>query len=361
MTAVLTIGGQRHEGWTEVAVRRSIETLAGAFRLTVTDRDPGTMQPRAVVPGQACKLSLDGETVITGYVDAADPSYDSASHSISVDGRDRAGDLVDCSAEQREWSDETIDAIAAAVAAPFGVGVSLAEGIEPGEPFAKFTIERGETAFEALDRLCRLRALLAVSDGKGDIQLTRAGRTTASVTLERGVNILAARGRAEMSRRHSTYTVLGQRAGNDEIFSDEPRNMTQVDAEAEDAGVARHRPLVILAEQGVSPKEAQERADWEAAVRRGRSRQIRDTVQGWRERVGGDLWTPGKLVRVVDDWMGLDRDLLIVTVEQRISDDGTMSDLTLMPKSAFLPEPKRAERSGSGSGNASFSFWGDDE
>lgn len=365
MTARLTLGGGSHEGWTEITVRRSIESLAGSFQLAVTDRDPGTMQPRAVTPGAACTLALGGETVITGFVDAVDVSHDSESHSIGIQGRDRAGDLVDCSADQQEWKDETVDVIAAAIAAPFGIGVGLADGVAPGEPFRKFTIERGETAWDAIDRLTRMRAVLAVSDGRGGIQLTRAGRETASVRLERGVNILAAQGRADASRRHSTYTVLGQRAGDDEIHAGEARNMTQVRAEAQDAGITRHRPLVLLAEQGVSPGDAQERADWEAAVRRGRSREIVATVQGWRERPGGDLWTPGKLVRVVDDWLGLDRDLLIATVEQKLSGDGTRTALTLMPKSAFLPEPDTEVR---GSGTDAIArtdrddtFWGDDE
>ena len=357
MTARLTLGGSRHEGWTEVTVRRSVETISGAFSVLVSEREPGAATPRSVTPGEACTLALDGETVVTGYVDGVEVSYDDASHMIRVKGRDRAGDLVDCSAEQNEWLDETLDVIAAAIAAPFGIGVAMAAGVAPGEPFRKFTIERGETAWDAIDRLTRLRAVLAVSDGKGGIVLGRAARDRARTRLERGRNVLRLRGRADWRERHSEYTVIGQQAGSDELFGDgDAKPITQVSAIARDNGVTRHRPLVVLAEQGVSQAEATERVEWEAAVRRGRSREIVATVQGWRERGGeGALWAPGRVVRLTDDWAGIDRDLLIATVQQHLSDDGTLSELTLMPEDAFLPGP--ADTPSGSSDERSRGYW----
>ena len=354
MTIRLTIGGRHHEGWTEALVRRSIETISGAFQLGVSERDPGALTPRAITPGEECTIALDGETVITGYVDAVEIRYDAETHVIKVKGRDRTGDLVDCSAVQQEWANAKLEAIAMEIAAPFGVTVRTVE--DTGEVFRKFTIERGETAFEAIDRLCRLRGLLPISDGKGGIVIGRAARERVGTRLMRGVNILKANGRADWSERHSAYTILGQQAGSDEVFGGEARNVTQVSAEAEDPGVTRYRPLVVLAEQGLSPAEAQERVKWEAAVRRGRSRQIMVTVQGWREG-GGALWAPGGLVSVMDDWLGIERNLLISTVDQGISDAGTISTLTLMPEDAFLQEPRQADNSGGGQGGTGGGYW----
>ena len=346
-------------------MQRSIETISGGFSVTVSERDPGTMQPRAIVPGQDCTLQLDGETVLTGYVDQVRVRHDAGSHEITVAGRDKAGDLVDCSAEQQEWAGRTIDAIAADIARPFGVTVSLSG--EAGEPFEKFTIERGETAFDAIDRMCRLRGLLPLSDGKGGVVLGRAARDSASVRLELGRNIISAEGRADWSQRHSTYEIVGQQKGSDEKFwaagpdgETGPKTYTQVSAEAEDPAIDRHRPLVLLAEQGLSQAEAQERVDWEAAVRRGRSREARVVVQGWRENgADGALWAPGRLVRLVDEWLGLDRQLLVSTVAQKIGESGTLTGLTLMPESAFDPKPRTAPKSGGAarSGN----WWGDDD
>ena len=78
------------------------------------------------------------------------------------------------------------------------------------------------------------------------------------------------------------------------------------------------------------------RIEWEASVRAARARSVRVTVQGWREEEGGELWAPGRLVRVVDDWLGLDRELLVSTTVQSISDRGTLTQLTLYPENAFV-------------------------
>ena len=82
-TARLTIGDQHHEGWTSITVTRSLDTISGSFQLEVSERDPGALVPRAIRPGEACRVSLDGETVITGYVDAVAPSYDASAHTIA--------------------------------------------------------------------------------------------------------------------------------------------------------------------------------------------------------------------------------------------------------------------------------------
>lgn len=337
---VLTVGGARHEGWKSASVSRSIETISGAFEVTVSEHDPGIAAARSIVPGLPCTVALDGETVITGHVDAGDIQYDATSHEIVISGRDRTADLVDCSAEPEPgtWADATLEEIAAAIAKPFGISVTVVD--DQGDPFRKFTLERGEKAFEAIDRLCRLRGLLPISDGLGGIEIGRAVRDRAGVALERGVNILSARGRSDWSRRYSEYEVIGQQAGGDQWG--EASEYVQVRATAEDAAVTRRRPLTIIAEQGVGVAEAQTRADWEAAVRRGRSRVINYEVQGWRETPGGKLWAPGRLVRIRDDWMGLEADMLVAATGQEISDGGTVTRLALMFPDAFLPEPEKS-------------------
>ena len=87
------------------------------------------------------------------------------------------------------------------------------------------------------------------------------------------------------------------------------------------------------------------RIDWEAVVRSARSRRVSITVRGWRETPdsASELWMPGRVVRITDQWLALDRELLLSTVEYSISAVGTTSRLTLLPENAFIarlePEP----------------------
>lgn len=332
----IKIAGAIHGGWTDVRIRRSLETISGSFDLSLTERWPGTSTPRAIKPGDACSVAVDGEVLITGYVDDAMPSYSADEHTVHVTGRDAAGDLVDCSAAEKpaEWHNQKIEQIAAALARPFGISVS--SEVDTGAAFTKFTIEQGETVFEAIDRLCRMRAVLAISNGKGGIVITRAGTATSSSTLKRGENILSADARFSAAERFSRYIVKGQQQGADFLSPDQ---IAQPAATVEASG--RYRPLVILAEDATDKANALRRAKWEANVRAARSQQLTITVQGWRQ-ADGTLWHPNNRVRVVDDWLGISDSFLIAEVSFSKSDGGTTTDLRLMPPAAFdrLLEPE---------------------
>ena len=341
----LTIDGVRHDGWTSARVTRALDTISGGFALTVSERSPGDEAPRPVPPGAACTIDLDGETVITGYVDAVSVGYSSTRHEIGIRGRDRTGDLVDCSAAlPGEWENERLEGVVAALAKPFGIPVRAIA--DTGDPFRKFAVEVGETVFEAIDRGCRLRAILPLADGKGGIELGQAVRSAAEVRLVRGENILGGRGIADWTGRFRDYEVLGQQPGGVQWGGQD--ETLHVGAKARDPAVARYRPLTIVAEQAIGPAEAPDRAAWEAAVRRGRARRIDYEVAGWRERDGGALWAPGRTVHVVDDWMGLDGEMLVVGVSQSISDAGTVTGLTVQPIDSYrlAPEPEPEDTGG---------------
>ena len=185
-------------------------------------------------------MQLENETVIQGYVDAVTVDYDSGSHTIAVRGRDATGDLVDCSAatEPGEWHNERLEAIAAALCEPFGIRVT--QVVDTGEPFARFRIEEGESVFEAIERACRFRAVLPLSDGQGGLILGGPSRSRTTVRLERGLNILSASGTSSWLGRFRDYTLLGQQAGGLDGFTAE--EIAHVEATARDPGVNRHRP-----------------------------------------------------------------------------------------------------------------------
>ena len=329
----LVVAGRRLGGWTQATVTRSLETIAGRFQIAVSERDPGADVPRAVSPGEVCSVELDGDVVLTGHVDSVSVGYGAESHGITVVGRDATGDLVDCSAASSpgEWKDATLTEIASALTEPFGIEVRAE--VDVGAPFRKFRIEEAESVFEAIERACRFRGVLPLSSGDGALVLGAPSRTQADVRLERGENILEASGESSWIDRYSEYTLLGQQPGSDEIGVEDAAH---VRATAADPGVTRHRPLTIVGEQALDTAEAQARIEWEASVRAARARSATITVQGWRETEGGALWAPGRLVRVTDGWLGLDRELLVSTTVQSISDAGTLTRLVLYPENAFV-------------------------
>ena len=333
MTVALLIGGSRHVGWTEATVTRSLETISGSFQVALSEREPGATTPRTIRPGDACRVQLDGEPVIQGWIDTVQVDYDERGHTISASGRDATGDLVDCSAatEPGEWHNERLENIAAALCEPFDIGVT--REVDTGEPFARFRIEEGESVFEAIERACRYRAVLPLSDGRGGLILGGPSREGTSVRLERGVNILSASGTSSWLSRFSAYTIVGQQAGGLTGFTAE--QVAHVIARANDFAVTRHRPLTIIGEQSQNEAEARDRIRWEANVRNARSRSARITVQGWRQAPDGSLWAPGQTVYVLDDWLGISQAMLISATSQSLGSAGTLTSIDVVPPGAF--------------------------
>ena len=112
--------------------------------------------------------------------------------------------------------------------------------------------------------------------------------------------------------------------------------VAHVSATARDGGVDRHRPLTTIGEQSLDNDEAAARIEWESNVRAARARSVRITVQGWREVPEGDLWAPGRLVFVADEWLGIAQELLVSSTAQSLSSDGTLTTLDLVPQDAFV-------------------------
>lgn len=342
----LAVNGVEYGGWTEVEIVRSIEQIAGTFSLKVSERFPESPVSRPIRPGDECTLLIGGEVVITGHVDDVDISHDAASHEVTVRGRDATGDLVDSAAvhEPGEWSERRLDRIAADLAKPFGISVRAAADV--GKPFPKFRLEEGETAFEAIERMCRQRAILPVSDGKGGLVLTRRGTARAPAALVLGLNIKAASGSFSDRERFQRYIVKAQQSGNDFLSGEAAASPK---AEASDPAIARYRPAIVLAEEQGDGATLAERAKWEASVRAGRARRGEITVQGFRAGgAGGRLWNPNQIVSVEDEFLGINADMLIATVAFRLTGaDGRVSVLSVARPEAFdlieLPAPKEKD------------------
>ena len=208
----LEIGSELYGGWKRISIRRALGRVAGTFDLNVTERWPGQDVSRPIQPGAACRVLVDGLAVITGYVDDVRISCSASEHSVTVRGRDKTGDLVDCCAPSMQLAGASLAVIARNLCAPFGIEVVDGAGADtvPG-----FKINPGDTVFETLDQLARAQGVFLTTDGEGRLVLARAGREKAGTVLELGKNVMESRGSFSMADRYSEITVLGQTAASD--------------------------------------------------------------------------------------------------------------------------------------------------
>ncbi|MDT4837199.1 hypothetical protein FQZ97_709230 [compost metagenome] len=341
----LTVDGAEWGGWQSYRINLGMQQLAGSFDLTLTERWAGQESRRALRPGAPCTLHYDGELLITGYLDNVAPTYNAEDHRITVSGRDKTADLVDCSAPATQWIGRSLAAVARELCAPFGI--TVIDRVGAGVPFRSLKPNDGETVFEMLDQAARIRGVLLITDGRGNLVITRAGTEHAGDALRLGQNILSGSDNVDLRDVFSTYTLKGQQPGSDWMDGE---TAAAVLARANDARITRHRPLTLVADGPLDAAAAREQVTWERNVRWGRSQSISYGVHGHRQQSGA-LWRPNMMVSVFDAYQFLDgASRLITDLTYILDDQGERCELTVMPREAFdlveQPEPEATDAAG---------------
>jgi prophage tail gpP-like protein len=333
----LIVAGKELRGWESVTVTRSMESMPSTFALRLSD--PPTSDFGAY-PGESCVVKLGRDLVLTGAIDSFSPSISARQHTISVVGRGKCADLVDCCSE---WDGGQISncnarTIAEKLAAPYGIKVF-------GDDYDDVVIPQMNLDFTAtpasvLDMVLRYRALLAFEETDGNLRLANVGSTISPSAIVEGQNVQAASIDFRVDQRYSEYIVM-QNSIN--VFTD-TGDTWLMQGRAVDEGVSRHRRKYMVSEasrSGVSA--AQKQADWEMKRRVGRSAAIHVTLDSWRDS-SGFLWDLNTLVAVNLPTLKLINKLWLITAVtfNRNLSTGTTCDLVIMPPDAFsvpLPTP----------------------
>ena len=333
----LLIDGNRHGGWTTVDIRQGLDQVADRFEVSLTDKWSESEGAAPIRSGSECQVLIDGEAVISGFVDEVLPAYDANQHTVSVNGRSKTADLIDCSSRRKTWSQpRKLESIARELAKPFEINVVVE--VDTGQPLRNPAVEAGQPFYEALEQMGRYRAVIFVTNASGELVITKPPRGRIETPLILGQNIRKGSGRFSVRDRFSQVIVQGQQPGDDFLSGDQA---AAPEGTATDPRI-RYRPQVIIADTAVDQASCKRRAENETRRRRGRGQGITYTVDGWRHSNG--LWTPGFEVRVRDHWLGIDGWMLIEGVQKILDESGERTEIQIVAPSAWDltadPEPK---------------------
>ena len=351
-TVTLRTDGRLFTGWTSVSVTRSIESVAGYFELGV-NVPPGT-DLSGLAPGKAFTLEIDRQIVCTGYIDSRRRQMTADSMKITVTGRDKTADLIDCAAVYRggQWKKRTLEQIARDLCAPYGVTVrwELSDK-ESAASFPSFTLDHSETVYEALVRASRARGVLMTSNAAGELVFSRAA-STATDELVLGENLLTLDFEEDFRDRFSEYTVKGYARANGAEGDDiDAKSIVSRKGTATDSDVTRYRPIIIIADSKITAKDAQARALREQRRRLAKSITFEAEIDGWTRR-DGQLWMPNLLVTIdASKYAIKTTELLVSKVNLILNDqDGLKTRVSLAPREGFLV-PVESDRKSRGDGN----------
>jgi prophage tail gpP-like protein len=337
----LKVGKRLYNGWKTIRITAGVERAARDFEIGLSERWAEGSPPKivgwSIAEGSACQVLIGGVVVLTGWIDTVARSISDSDHSISVSGRSKTGDLVDCAAiiPNSQMLSGTLPGIASRLAAPFGLSVSGGGG----DAFPDFTVQQGETVYEIIERLSRVRGFLVCDDEGGNLVLASAGGGGRAGSIRDGkdANVKSAATIRSLADRFSTYTIKFQDGQWGDVAGGAAIGVL---ATIKDEAVTRYRPKVILAETGQGGTDlAVKRGKWECARRAGRGTQVRVTMRGWRDD-GGALWGPNAIASVSLGGLEVSGALLIAEVSYQMDEGGgTRCELTLGPVAAYQPEP----------------------
>lgn len=327
---VVICNGRSISGWKSVEITRRLDAASGSFSLEIQH-----VEPWPIRAGDEVRILVGGTTVVTGYVDTIDAAIDANTTSLTVSGRDRTEDLVDCAAPESpaELRGVNLEELAQHLCAPLSIDVitRLPEDL----PFDVFRVNRGETGWSALERACRKRGVLAFPDERGFLVLAHPATSRSDRDLGDG-DYLAANLRWQQAERFRVYVVTGQRPGSDDSWG---AAVSEIRGEASDLSVDRPRRLVRAAEGPVNQAQAEQYAQWMATFRAARAAQVSLQLQGWRQSPRGELWKVNQLVAVAIKRWRLEGELLLINAV-KFSYPPRTTTLELVRRDAYAVEPQ---------------------
>ncbi len=318
-----------YEGWEDVKITRELNSAASDFTLQLTDKWRAEQEPWRVQPGQALHIHIGKKSILTGYVDKMEVSISKDARDVTITGRSKTGDLVDCSVTgEQAFSNINLADLAKKLCSPFGISVVMKS--DSGAAFESVVVQTGETVFSLLDRIARQRKLLMYPSYDGNLVFEQRGTTKTKVEIRQGVNLLSGSGKFDNSNRYSQYSVVGQ---NIPWLSSAEKSVTP-NGTATDAGITRFRPYILSAEATVDDGTSGDRAGYEAEIRAAKAMEVQVQVQGWYQ-APNEPWEINQLVFADIGFLGVRREMLIKKVEFNKGNGGTTTTLSLIRKDAY--------------------------
>lgn len=334
-----------------------LDALSSTFAFEATSKD-GLPLPFKL--GQACKVVVDGDSVLSGFIELINVEGDSTSHKIDVQGRDKLGDLLDSTLGTGSGVSDIRPPVSLAnairrVISHLGIqNVNVVDRVRPAlfstaEDLA--APEPGQNAFEFIEKLARKRQVLLTSDADGNVVIDSGSGVEVGASLQHLIG--------DDTNNVSSYSVSYDSTGRFNVYKSVsqmnviPINLAGIvgvntiisqgsDRAEVDSAIRVGRQHVLVSESMSSGSEDQRRAKWEKKIRAARGKVYAAVVSGYRNQTG-NLWAINEIVTVEDEFADISAKMLVNSVTFVLGKDGgSTTSLSLIERNAYsiaLEEP----------------------
>lgn len=321
--------------WQSATIKTSVDDLCTGVSLSLSQESPQNAFKAGI--NSVCKLFDEGQLIATTRMDEIVREVGESSHTINVQARSLAREMVD-SQYSKTLRGKKLSQIIGEICAD--LKVPFTSSAPSDELVPEFSMQCESPSNQVL-QLVRAANLFCLPTADGGIHLCPINQDQPVATLIYGRDMKSYTLRDTFRERFSIYQVKGNGIHDGFAFfhdpSHKPANGVVLDNE-----ITYLRPLHVVAEKNQSIGACERRAKMECERRRARAHRLDITVAGWHDGQGkqGKLWAINTLLRVVIEPEGLDEVLLLSGVELKLdSSGGTTANLSLSYPAAWFENP----------------------
>ena len=334
----VSVDGQEFTAWDSVAVTAGRSTAARSFTLQCAAELGTQALAWTFAPGKLVEIRSNGDLLCTGYTDKFIPRLDAKSAGVSISGRSKSADLVDCAAlDETGFFEQMTPAEILQRLDRFGVGISSEIDLDKID----YQLNPGETVFSVADTLLRSQSATLSGQADGSAKIVGPPTKTMAGELIEGRDFTVGQATHDWSKRYSVYRLRGQRPGG--VEDDD----LEIEVIARDSKVPRFRPKVGVIAEDTTLGRAKKRARQERDRSAGAGLTAGFTVQGFRD-AAGVLWEPGALVWTESPFLLLRQNMMIESVAWRQGPrkTGSTAALSMIDPRAHGGKSGKADGSG---------------
>lgn len=351
MTMELEVNGVRYDNFTAASCEIRLDALSNTFSFEAVAAEG---EPLPFKGGEDCRVIVDGEVQLTGSIEIVDVSYDAGDHTITVQGRDKTGDLLDSSIDKISdlRAPITLKQIIEKVIENIGADIKVVQEVSTAAFSSAQDVaapEPSDNAFTFIEKYSRKRQVLLTSNGAGDVVITSGSAQQAVGSIQHIIgasdnNVIASSFSFDTTGRYNSYKIASQlnpfalnlagETGLDSVVSQS--------GGTSDPDVRIGRQMVLIAEAPSSNDQNFDRAKWEANIRKARGLVYSVTVHGYRvdpTDPSSDLWQINRLYQILDDYLGKSEPMLCNSVTFTLDvDGGQQTSLAFVDQNAYSLE-----------------------
>ncbi|QQF77884.1 phage tail protein [Histophilus somni] len=339
---VVEIDGKQHKNWKSYNIDSDFLIPADSFSF-----DLGKSSEMQVLPnfaGKTAVVKINGETILTGIVDTVHHRLSKNGRGYSLNGRDKASLLLDCSAPLTNVKGLTLLEAVKKIVEPLGIK-QVELRAENNPTLDKIDIDISETAWEAIMRCANSAGLHCWFEPNGVLMIGGADYSSSpvatlylSATEPSKNNISEANLTFDVSQSYSEVTFLAQTHGRE---NDHGKHNLKWTYQHPGLGVYKPKTVVLSDVDNLEALKKQAKkqiADWQLD-----NFNLTVMVSDHKTQ-GGQLWQPGQRVHIVIEEYDIDAIFFLMGRRFTLSRSaGTQTELRFKQDGIWTPDAYKSK------------------